>query len=71
MRLPYATPSRPLASEPVYAHAEMGGLAPQDWVRGIRCAAACKNRAGFAACVARCVATGEVCDGGIDNCSGL
>ncbi len=37
--------------------------------RAVQCAACCAGKAGFAACVARCVATGQACDGGIDNCT--
>jgi hypothetical protein len=35
----------------------------------LRCLACCQPKAGFGACVARCVATGQACDGGVDNCS--
>jgi hypothetical protein len=34
------------------------------------CAAACSGKAGFGACVARCALDGQVCDGGINNCTG-
>lgn len=37
-------------------------------LRGVKCAAACKNKAGFLACVARCMIDGKCCDGGVDNC---
>ncbi|MFI3189665.1 hypothetical protein BCS42_03405 [Crenothrix sp. D3] len=39
-----------------------------DYLRAIQCAARCKNKAGYLACVARCLADGRVCDGGTDNC---
>lgn len=42
-----------------------------DPIRLARCIAACKSKKGFGACVARCVATGQVCDGGVSNCSSL
>lgn len=52
-----------------------GGFSSQfaalDPIKAARCAAACKPRRGFLACVARCMATSEVCDGGVDNCSPL
>ena len=35
----------------------------------VRCAACCIGRSGFAACVARCLATGQACDGGLRNCT--
>ncbi len=35
----------------------------------IKCLACCHGKAGFLACVARCVATGQACDGGLDNCT--
>jgi hypothetical protein len=49
------------------------GLMPQDWFdpRNIACASACAGKAGFAACLARCVIDGLACDGGIDNCTAI
>jgi len=41
----------------------------QDWLKGIICAKKCTSKKGFVACVARCMITGEACDGGVDNCS--
>ncbi len=35
----------------------------------LKCLACCQGKAGFLACVARCVATGQACDGGLDNCT--
>jgi hypothetical protein len=42
-----------------------------DPVKAARCAAACSNRRGYGACLARCIATSEVCDGGHENCTPL
>jgi hypothetical protein len=55
---------------PIFARASPGGLTSQDFLdpRNIACAAACSRKSGFAACLARCLVTGEACDGGIDNC---
>jgi hypothetical protein len=33
------------------------------------CLAACSSRQGYGACLARCAATGDVCDGGVNNCA--
>ena len=44
---------------------------PVDPIKAARCALACKPRSGYAACLARCIALGEVCDGGVDNCTPL
>lgn len=57
-------------NEPVFARGFSGGLTRQDLFdpRNIACAAACSRKAGLVACLARCLATGEACDGGIDNC---
>lgn len=38
------------------------------FLRGVLCAVKCESKAGFAACVARCMLDGSVCDGGVDNC---
>jgi hypothetical protein len=35
----------------------------------VKCAACCAGKPGFAACVARCMATGQACDGGVNNCT--
>ncbi len=49
------------------------GLTAQDLLdpRNIACVAACSRKAGFAACLARCLVDGMACDGGIDNCTGV
>jgi hypothetical protein len=56
------------ADQPVYAFgARQATLTPQaDW---LQCAACCAGKAGFAACVARCIATSQACDGGLNNCT--
>lgn len=40
-------------------------------LKEIKCAAKCKSRSGFGACLATCVATKQVCDSGYRNCSRL
>jgi hypothetical protein len=35
----------------------------------LECALRCSSKASFGACVARCLLDGQVCDGGVDNCS--
>jgi hypothetical protein len=65
------------SDQPFYASSSAAdGLAAQgifDLIPGIgdgvRCAACCAGKAGFAACVARCLVTHQACDGGVDNCS--
>jgi hypothetical protein len=76
MHMPQSMPARLSgADQPVYAIAMGYGLEPQlfggigDWIQRAKCLACCKGKAGFLACVARCVATGEACDGGLDNCT--
>ena len=76
MRVPAAMPARPmLTDQPVFLSLEMvQALRAQgilDFVdpRRIACLACCRGKAGFLACVARCAATGEACDGGLDNCT--
>lgn len=60
-----------VAFGPLAAIASNGAAAfPLD-PKKVKCALACKPRAGFAACLARCVATSEVCDGGLNNCRPL
>jgi hypothetical protein len=69
MRLPGNMPSRPKrGDQPIYvAVAGQAGLSLQaDWAQ---CAACCAGKAGFLACVARCTATGQACDGGLNNCT--
>ena len=60
--------------QPTFARASFGGLHPQfDFLnpRNIACAAACSRKSGYAACLARCLVTGEACDGGINNCESV
>jgi hypothetical protein len=67
------------SDQPFYAFASAtdGVVAPGifDWIPipgigdGLKCAACCAGKAGFAACVARCLVTHQACDGGVDNCS--
>ena len=69
MRIPEQLPSRPQRSDqPTYTVAmSIAGVMQQaDW---LRCSACCAGKAGFGACLARCMATGQACDGGVDNCS--
>jgi hypothetical protein len=81
MRLPTEMPGvGRLVYQPVFAFESLNdSISPQgpfDFIPGIggglrtaQCAACCSGKAGFVACVARCVATGQACDGGVDNCS--
>jgi hypothetical protein len=73
MRMPLHLPPRPHAPEgPIHVLAETyGNIAQQQTELGdpLRCAACCIGRAGFGACVARCIATGQACDGGLHNCT--
>lgn len=75
MRLPQRMHSRPSVSgQPIFARGMAANLSVQglfDWVNVARCTAACAGRRGTVACVARCVATGQVCDAGTENCTGL
>jgi hypothetical protein len=59
--------------QPIFARASLDGLRTQDFLnpRNILCAAACARKAGYAACLARCVVTGEACDGGLTNCDNV
>ena len=78
MKMPGLLPPRlSLADHPAYALASLdrmdaaqffGGIG--DWGKRAKCAGACSRKAGFVACMARCLVTGEACDGGLDNCSG-
>ena len=82
MRIPTEMPGVDrLVYQPVFAFASRDdSISPQgpfDFLPGIggglraaQCADCCSGKAGFVACVARCVATGQACDGGVDNCSG-
>jgi hypothetical protein len=70
MQLPKMLPVRPAMSDHPAYNFILGssGLQPQG-CDPLRAALLCSGRAGFAACVARAVATGDICDGGINNCS--
>jgi hypothetical protein len=72
MNIPHWMPARlSVADQPVYALAGLDGLEPQqfgDWIQRAKCAAACVRKSGYAACLARCLVTGQACDGGLDNC---
>ena len=60
-------------NESIFGAVCLEGLTAQDLFnpRNIACAAACSRKAGFAACLARCLVDGMACDGGIDNCTGI
>lgn len=74
MRMPDMMPARLRASDLHLLPAALamtaasdGGLLQQaDW---LKCAACCAGKAGFGACVATCIATGQACDGGLNNCT--
>jgi len=69
MKLPMDMPSTPKRTDrPVFGFALTADrITPQaDW---FKCAACCAGKAGFLACVARCMATGQACDGGLNNCT--
>lgn len=71
MKMPERMRARPSRSDGQAAYVlerTLDGLTPQQFGRGICCSAKCAGKAGFLACVARCQATGQACDGGIDNC---
>jgi hypothetical protein len=81
MRMPADMPTAPRhINHPIYAFNSPGVAVvlqgPFDWVPGVgqalaiaRCTACCAGKAGTVACVARCLATGQACDGGLNNCS--
>lgn len=75
MRMPTMLPSRPkLSDQPLFARGFAGHLRPQDLEgifdpRNLLCAAKCASKAGYAACLARCLLDGQACDGGLSNCS--
>lgn len=59
---------------PADASTEVGqAVTPQwSWLPGLgalKCAACCKGKAGYVACVARCLVDGKCCDSGQGNCS--
>ena len=69
MQLPTSMPTRPLRSDqPIYVSPiSHGKIAPQG--DPAHCALCCIPKAGYGACVARCIATGQACDGGLSNCT--
>ena len=74
MRMPESLPVRPRTTDqPIYAALYRAGLEPQfiDILdpKKLVCAAKCAPKAGYVACLARCLLDGQACDGGIDNCS--
>lgn len=46
-----------------------GGAAP--FASELGCALCCSQKAGTAACIARCLVDGQCCDGGTQNCQQL
>jgi hypothetical protein len=40
----------------------------ENWMRRILCAVCCRKRAGFSACLTRCLADGKCCEKGNENC---
>ncbi len=69
MRIPTQMPARPNRfGGPAYINAAMSAvLIPQG--DPIKCGLCCSGKAGFVACLARCIATGQACDGGLSNCT--
>ena len=41
------------------------------WARRIKCVACCRKRPGFSSCLTRCLADGQCCDYGTDECSAV
>jgi hypothetical protein len=39
-----------------------------NWVRRIKCAVGCRKRPGFSACLTRCLADGQCCTKGHEDC---
>jgi hypothetical protein len=39
-----------------------------NWMRRIKCVVACRKRHGFSACLTRCLATGQACGRGYEDC---
>ena len=69
MRMPSDLPPRPrLPDHPVYAFAADAGALSQQ-IANWQCALCCAHKAGFGACLARCLLDGQACDGGTHNCS--
>ena len=42
--------------------------AKEVWARRITCVVACRNQKGFSSCVTRCLADGQACACGIEDC---
>ena len=40
----------------------------ENWVRRIKCAVGCRKRHGFSACLTRCLADGQCCAKGHEEC---
>lgn len=70
MRMPDMMPARlRVADQPIYALVGSWDGAIMPAADALTCAACCAGKAGFGACVARCMATGQACDGGLTNCT--
>jgi len=73
--MPNQMPGRPSAiNQPIFAGAQSGSEIEAQFLgfldpKNILCAAKCAPKAGYVACLARCLLDGQACDGGIDNCS--
>jgi hypothetical protein len=42
----------------------------QNWIRRIKCAVGCRKKHGFSACLTRCLADGQCCTKGHQDCQG-
>jgi len=42
----------------------------RNWLRRILCAVCCRKRRGFSACLTRCLADGQCCEKGHEDCFG-
>ena len=40
----------------------------ENWLRRILCAVCCRTRHGFSSCLTRCLADGQCCEKGHENC---
>jgi hypothetical protein len=40
-----------------------------NWLRRIQCVVCCRKRSGFSACLTRCLADGNCCEKGHENCT--
>jgi hypothetical protein len=69
MRMPTHMPSRPSQiGGPNYIHVALSSALMQQG-DPLKCGLCCSGKAGFVACLARCIATGQACDGGLNNCT--